>query len=488
MIEDATNGGPKTENRGRPEDAELLRRYADEKSEAAFAELVRRHLNLVYSVALRQVAGDAHLAEDVTQQVFTALARKAGVLAQRPALSGWLYRSTHFAASDVVRAERRRRTREQEAHTMDSIINSPPAMADWDKLRPVLDDAIAELPEPDRDAVSLRFLEGRSFAEVGTKLRLSENAARMRVERALDKLHAALSRRGVTSTAAALGVALANQAAVAAPAGLAASVTGAALAGTAVGVGGWAATFMSISKIQIGITSALAVAGATAYGLQGKTNAALRQEIVALQSQQQAVVALRTENRQLAGVAAEVELLRQDDTELKQLAQRATEIKAANVENARLAQVSTKNRANALSAQIRDQDLLAQAEVDRMNREGNKLVDEYKALIARAKDGALTADERAQVDAASKTKFTEIQAKQKEVQAFIEATRLALGAQVAELQRLDPSGTLSTVPTNSRWSAGGSAGTLKLGPSPSSGGELTFKPGDPSAAPIIKAK
>src|SRR5471032_665361 len=100
MQEDATLRGQETGDRERVEDPELLRRYADEKSEEAFAELVRRHLNLVYSVALRQVAGDTHLAEDVAQNVFTALARKAAALAGRPALSGWLYRSTHFAASD----------------------------------------------------------------------------------------------------------------------------------------------------------------------------------------------------------------------------------------------------------------------------------------------------------------------------------------------------------------------------------------------------
>src|SRR5579871_3098726 len=110
MQENGTNRGPADANAmaGQPEtesevgvaDSELLRRYADERSEVAFAELVRRHLDLVYSVALRQVAGDVHLAEDVAQQVFAALARKAGTLVGRPALSGWLYRSAHFTASD----------------------------------------------------------------------------------------------------------------------------------------------------------------------------------------------------------------------------------------------------------------------------------------------------------------------------------------------------------------------------------------------------
>jgi RNA polymerase sigma factor (sigma-70 family) len=214
-----------------PEDAELLRHYAEQGSEDAFGELVRRHVDLVYSVALRAVAGDAHLAEDVAQTVFTALARKAGQLAGRPVLAGWLYRTTQFAAIDAVRSESRRRAREHQAHLMHP--SSDPGGHEWEKLRPLLEHAIGELDDDDRDAVVLRFFNESSFAAIGAKLRLTENAARMRVERALDKLHAALARRGVTSTAAALGVALAGHAASAAPAGLTASITGVALAASA---------------------------------------------------------------------------------------------------------------------------------------------------------------------------------------------------------------------------------------------------------------
>ena len=103
------------------EDSELLRRYAEERSEGAFAELVKRRVGLVYSVAVRQCGGDVHLAEDVTQKVFADLARKAAELVARPVLSGWLYRSAQFAASDVVRSERRRRAREEETHIMNDI-------------------------------------------------------------------------------------------------------------------------------------------------------------------------------------------------------------------------------------------------------------------------------------------------------------------------------------------------------------------------------
>jgi RNA polymerase sigma factor (sigma-70 family) len=247
------------------DDSALLRRYTDEKSEEAFAALVRRHLDLVYSVALRQVNGDAHLAQDVAQAVFTALARKAATLAGRPVLGGWLYRTAQFTAIDRVRTESRRRTREREAQTMDYLNTTPVGAIDWDQLRPTLDRAIGELDEDDRDAVVLRFFEGKSFADVGAKLRLTENTARMRVERALDKLHALLARHGVTSTAAALGAALANQPSIAAPAGLAATVTGAALAGSWVtgagAAGGGLIAFMASSKLILGGTAAAAVLG-----------------------------------------------------------------------------------------------------------------------------------------------------------------------------------------------------------------------------------
>ena len=139
------------------EDPDLLRRYADQSSEEAFAELVRRRIGLVYSVALRHTH-DAQRAEDVTQAVFTALARKADALARRPVLVGWLYRSAQFVASDAVRVESRRLVREQEAHLMEQIDRSA-SEPDWEKLRPVLDDALNDMDEPDRDAVLMRFFD-----------------------------------------------------------------------------------------------------------------------------------------------------------------------------------------------------------------------------------------------------------------------------------------------------------------------------------------
>jgi RNA polymerase sigma factor (sigma-70 family) len=248
------------------DDAELLRRYAKERDETAFTELVRRHLNLVYSAALRQTERDAQLAEDITQKVFTDLARKAAVLSSHPVLSGWLYRCTRYTAIDAMRAKRRREIHEQEAQSM----HAPEAdsEADWGQLRSVLDQAMGELNDRDRDAVLLRFFEERTFAEVGTQLKLNENAARMRVDRALGKLHGLLARRGITSTTAALATALASQTVLAAPAGLATQVTGAALV-QAAAMGGTATAvtgifqLMTTTKTVVGVA---AIAGMLAIG------------------------------------------------------------------------------------------------------------------------------------------------------------------------------------------------------------------------------
>ena len=214
-------------------DGELLRRYTETNSEDAFAELVRRHLDLVYSAALRQLNGDAHLAQDVAQSVFTDLARKAASLVGRQALAGWLYTGTHYAAAKAVRTEQRRHTREQEAHAMQDLLHDSGPNPDWETLRPVLDTAMHELNEADREMILLRYFENRQHADIGEQFGLSENAARMRVERALEKLRTVLSRRGVTNTVA-LSAALSANATTVAPAGLAATIsTASVLAATA---------------------------------------------------------------------------------------------------------------------------------------------------------------------------------------------------------------------------------------------------------------
>src|SRR5688572_15478643 len=186
------------------DDATLLADFARDRSEAAFAELVRRHVNFVYAAALRQVNGDTHLAQDVAQTVFIDLARKAGALSGHRVLAGWLFTSTRYAAAKCIRTEQRRRAREQEAYTMQETDNTGEnAALDWTRVRPALDAALADLGEADRTAILLRYLQDQSFGVVGARLALTENAARMRTERALDKLRAQLARRGVASTTAA---------------------------------------------------------------------------------------------------------------------------------------------------------------------------------------------------------------------------------------------------------------------------------------------
>ncbi|MCX6953862.1 MAG: sigma-70 family RNA polymerase sigma factor [Verrucomicrobia bacterium] len=406
-------------------DAELLRCYAESRSEEAFAEIVRRYLNLVYFTALRRTS-DGHLAEDITQVVFTTLARQAASLARHPVLTGWLYTTTRFTAAKAVRTAQRRKSSEQEAGTMNELFRDGGNPDDWEKLRPVIDDALDELDDRDREAVLMRCLEHRRFAEIGAALGLSEDTARKRVERALDKLRTLLERRGLSSTTAALAAALANQAGVAAPAGLAASVTGAALAGSAATAGAGLATFMSITKLQAGIVGVLALAGAAGYLLQAETNAGLRRDLAAAREQQQAMAALRMENQRLATVAAEVEMLRRDDAQLQQLAQRVAEIKRTNQEKARLAQARTQDRRKAFEDKLRADDQKAQEEIDRMNREANQLVKEFKALSEQAKDPALTPEARANAEAAAQASLATIKRRRDEIRVFSENVQRSL--------------------------------------------------------------
>ena len=243
-------------------DIELLRRYVFERSESAFADLVQQHIALVYSAALRQTNGDAPLAEDITQVVFTDLARKAARLTRHTSLAGWLYTSTRYAAAALRRAEHRRSAREQEAHAMNQLLQSAGTDPAWEQLRPVLDEAMHDLKADDREAVLLRYFERLPLATVGARLGVTENTARMRVDRALDKLRGALVKRGVTSTAGALAVILTGRVAGAAPTGLAAAVSGKAVAtaGAASALSVLLARFLISTKLKL-------LAGTTALTL-----------------------------------------------------------------------------------------------------------------------------------------------------------------------------------------------------------------------------
>lgn len=246
-------------------DQQLLRDYSESRSEPAFAELVRRHVDLVYSAALRMVR-DSQLAEDVTQGVFMALAKNAPQLAEHPVLSGWLHRAAQNLAVKIIRTDTRRRAREQEAATMHALLSPEPNTA-WEDVAPHLDAALGELNEPDRDALLLRFFEKKSAREMAEILGVSDEAAQKRVTRAVGRLRELFARRGIAVGAGGLAVVITANAVQSAPAALAFTIPSTALAGTTLTNTTITTTAKAIAMTTLQktlITAALVLVGAIA--------------------------------------------------------------------------------------------------------------------------------------------------------------------------------------------------------------------------------
>jgi RNA polymerase sigma factor (sigma-70 family) len=319
---------------------QLLAEYARTRSESVFRELVSSYLDLVYSTALRGVDGDTHRAQDVAQVVFTDLAGQAANISSEVTLGGWLHRHTCFVAAKTMRGERRRLAREREA--MEVNILNDESVLDFSHLAPLLDETIDQLGEEDRAAILLRFFEQKDYQTVGRHLNSSEDAVRMRVNRAVDKLRDLLAQRGICTTAAALAATMTANVVQAAPVGLLGSITAGALTGaTTTGLITATKTMTTTLLSKIAVTAALTVTiGAGIYEATQAAN--IGAENLKLQAQQMPlaveIARLRAEDAQLSNLVMQAkgqkQLTQTQFNELLKLrGQMAVQQRSAEVEN-----------------------------------------------------------------------------------------------------------------------------------------------------------
>jgi RNA polymerase sigma factor (sigma-70 family) len=295
------------------DDHQLLQQYVENQSEAAFTELVQRHVNLVFGTALR-VVQDAALAQDVSQAVFIKLARKAWTVRDGNALPAWLYRAAYHEACNTVRGESRRRHNETEA--MKFADEETPSASAWEQLGPLVDEALQRLSRVEQNAVILRFFEGKSLEETGAVLGTTEAAARMRVNRAVEKIRRHFARGGVTIASGALVAAMTTHACRAAPAGFTAGLAQTSLANAA-GAGGVAHAFWRIfsttTQSKVALTACI-VAAAAAIPL-----ALQRREIGQLEAARTPAVARANTSAPAMRAGAAPATLSQYEAELKRI-------------------------------------------------------------------------------------------------------------------------------------------------------------------------
>jgi RNA polymerase sigma factor (sigma-70 family) len=321
------------------DDNGLLQEYVRSRSQEAFTELVDRHLGMVYSAACRMVR-DPHLAQEITQNVFSTLAQKAESFASPPMVAGWLYNTTRNFAMHAVRTEQRRREREQAAIAMQSTEDDAGPV----QINEHLESAMAQLESSDRNALVLRYLENHSLRLMGEELGISEDAARMRVNRALERLRAMFGKEGVAVSSVLLTATLGSSVATTIPAGLGAAVASTALAGTTTAIL-TQGTIMTMNwfnlKTACAILGAAALTGSGVYFVQQRQIDHLNARSENLLARQQkltadhdaVLTAAKTRDDELERLrkdAAEVHRLRNEIAQLRRQGEASAALEAEN--------------------------------------------------------------------------------------------------------------------------------------------------------------
>jgi len=384
-------------------DAQLLRAYAESGHEPAFREIVTRHTDLVYSAALRQM-DSSDLARDVAQSVFTDLARKARPLADKltdgSSLVGWLYRSTRFAALNHLRDDRRRLAHERQA--MEQLITHSETAPDWERVRPVLDEAMADLSDEDREALLLRYFKNHDFRAVGQALGVSDDAAQKRVSRAVERLREFFAKRGVTVGAGGLVVVISANAVQAAPVGLAVAISAsAALAGATVAATATATTAKTIAMTTLQKTLvATTLAAAIGTGIyEARQASQLRAQLTTIQ-QQRLPATVSPNDAALPALQDKINLLAAQNTTL------TSALAQANADKARL---------DAEREQARHSAVLFKQLVEQANSQDTNPTNEYPtprhlwaafgrfgrlSALSKADDSKLSPEEKSALEAA----------------------------------------------------------------------------------------
>jgi RNA polymerase sigma factor (sigma-70 family) len=329
-------------------DRDLLEEYVEEESDSAFAAIVARYTDLVYSAACRQV-GAPDLARDVVQNVFSDLGRKARrlKLTENGSLVGWLYRATRYAALTLMRSERRRQARERLAMEQLSPCETS---SDWSAIGPILDEAMAALSEADREVLLLRFFKNQDLRTVGAALGVSDDAAQKRVARGLEKLRVLLAGRGMSTSSTTLSVVISANAVQAAPPGFAATV--AASASAASGSTPGILEIMAMTKSQMAVAGAVIIASVVSpLVLQQQAQATLREKDATLQQQSMRLIELTSGNERLSKMIGNLSASpRPDNGELLRLRGEVARLRQDVQELTQRETAPTTNRADKLAA------------------------------------------------------------------------------------------------------------------------------------------